>query len=99
MKYRKKFSKRQAKKIFSCFALSVMLLNIALPQALTHVHAETKPNQQILSSETYNAKEVNRILDGLTPEQKANINKLTGADNAQKIHVDQKICVFRKILT
>ncbi|WP_342542783.1 S8 family serine peptidase [Paenisporosarcina sp. FSL H8-0542] len=87
---RKKFSKRQAKKVFSVFALSLMLLNIALPQALTHVNAETKPNQQILSSETFNAKEVNRILDGLTPEQKANINKLTGADNAQKIHVDQK---------
>lgn len=86
----KKFSKRQAKKVFSLFALSVMLLNIALPQALTHVHAESKQNQQSPSSETFNAKEVNRILEGLTPEQKANINKLTGADNAQKIHVDQK---------
>ena len=86
MKYRKKFSK----KVFSFFALSSMLLNIALPQALTHVHAETKPNQQISSSKTFNAKEVNRILDGLTPEQKENINKLTGADIAQKIHVDQK---------
>ncbi|KON82817.1 hypothetical protein AF332_27865, partial [Sporosarcina globispora] len=86
MKYRKKFSK----KIFSIFALSTMLLNIALPQALTHVQAESKQNQQSPSSETFNAKEVNRILDGLTPEQKANINKLTGADIAQKIHVDQK---------
>ncbi|MEH6936749.1 InlB B-repeat-containing protein [Bacillus sp. JJ664] len=90
MNYRKIITKRQTKKVFSFLALSAMLVNLALPQSLTHVHAETKQNQQNLSSDTFGAKEVNRILDGLTPEQKANINKLTGADNAQKIRVDQK---------
>lgn len=42
------------------------------------------------SSEAFNAEEVNRILAGLTPEQKANINKLTGAEQSQKIHLDPK---------
>jgi uncharacterized repeat protein (TIGR02543 family) len=81
---------RQKKRMISIFLLIVMLLNFALPQSGTVVQAAPNPSQQSVSSGTFNAKEVNRILDGLTPEQKANINKLTGADNAQKIHVDQK---------
>jgi hypothetical protein len=85
-------SKRQTKKMMSIFALSSMFLNVVIPQSLTHVYADTntKSDQQNLPSNTFSAKEVNRILDGLTPEQKANINKLTGADVGQKIHVDQK---------
>ena len=91
MKQTKKFmSKRKTKRMLSISALSVMLLNFALPQSLTQVHASGKQNQKNPSSETFNAEEVNRILDGLTSEQKKNINKLTGADIAQKIHVDQK---------
>ncbi|WP_158095137.1 InlB B-repeat-containing protein [Gottfriedia luciferensis] len=92
MKDRKKSSKRikPTKKMISIFALSTMFLNGVLPQTLTHVNAETKPEQKNLSGNAFNAEEVNRILDGLTAEQKANINKLTGADLGQKIHVDQK---------
>jgi len=91
MKQTKKFmGKRKTKRMLSISALSVMLLNFALPQSLTQVHASGKQNQKNPSSETFNAEEVNRILDGLTSEQKKNINKLTGADIAQKIHVDQK---------
>jgi uncharacterized repeat protein (TIGR02543 family) len=81
---------RQKKRMVSILVLIAMLLNFAIPQSLPFVQAASNPSQQSLSSGTFNAKEVNRILDGLTPEQKANINKLTGADNAQKIHVDQK---------
>ncbi|WP_223593320.1 S8 family serine peptidase [Neobacillus bataviensis] len=81
---------RRKKRMLSISVLIAMLLNFALPHSLTLVHAAANSSQQSTSSETFNAKEVNRILDGLTPEQKANINKLTGADNAQKIHVDQK---------
>ncbi|XRG79425.1 InlB B-repeat-containing protein [Rossellomorea sp. GAMAL-10_SWC] len=83
-------SMKPTKKMVSIFALSSMFLNVAIPQSFASVNAETKPNQQDSSSNTFDAKEVNRILDGLTPEQKANINKLTGAENTQKIHVDQK---------
>ncbi|SDP13830.1 Listeria/Bacterioides repeat-containing protein [Paenibacillus sp. yr247] len=81
---------KQTKRMLSIFALSGMLLNVALPQTLTIAHAATNPSQQSLSSGTFNADEVKRILDGLTPEQKANINKLTGAENTQKIHVNPK---------
>ncbi|MFF2876518.1 InlB B-repeat-containing protein [Gottfriedia sp. NPDC057991] len=83
-------SMKPTKKMISVFALSSMFLNVAIPQSFASVNAETKPNQQDSTSNTFDAKEVNRILDGLTAEQKANINKLTGADNAQKIHVDKK---------
>lgn len=81
---------RQNKRMISIFLLIVMLFNFALPQSGTVVQAAPNPSQQSVSSGTFNAKEVNRILDGLTPEQKANINKLTGADIANKIRVDQK---------
>ncbi|WP_223593321.1 S8 family serine peptidase [Neobacillus bataviensis] len=81
---------RRTKKILSVSMLIAMFLNIGLPQSLTLVHAATNTSQQSPSSGTFDAKEVNRILDGLTPEQKANINKLTGAENSQKIHVNQK---------
>lgn len=81
---------RQKKRMVSILVLIAMLLNFALPQSLPFVQAAANPSQQSPSSETFNAKEVNRILAGLTPEQKANINKLTGADIAQKIHVEQK---------
>ncbi|TDL74704.1 DUF1533 domain-containing protein [Rhodococcus qingshengii] len=81
---------RQRKRMVSILVLIAMLLNFALPQSLPFVQAAANPSQQSPSSGTFNAKEVNRILDGLTPEQKANINKLTGADIAQKIHVEQK---------
>ncbi|MDM5331620.1 S8 family serine peptidase [Neobacillus sp. CF12] len=80
----------QTKRVLSIFVLIAMLLNIALPQSLTLVQAAAGKSQQSKSSETFNAEEVNRILKGLTPEQKANINKLTGAENSQKIHVNQK---------
>ncbi|KQL36350.1 hypothetical protein AN960_17205 [Bacillus sp. FJAT-25509] len=83
-------SMKPTKKMISVFALSSMFLNVAIPQSFASTNAETKLNQQDSSSNTFDAKEVNRILDGLTAEQKANINKLTGADNAQKIHVDKK---------
>jgi hypothetical protein len=82
---------RRTKRMLSISVLSAMLLNYALPQSLTPVHAASSdPSQQVSASGTFNAEEVNRILAGLTPEQKANINKLTGADIAQKIHVEQK---------
>ncbi|MFP5106283.1 S8 family serine peptidase [Neobacillus sp. C211] len=81
---------RQKKRMFSISVLIAMLLNFALPQSLTFVQAADKSSQNSPSSGTFNAKEVNRILDGLTPEQKANINKLTGADIANKIRVGQK---------
>ncbi|NWQ43506.1 S8 family serine peptidase [Bacillus sp. EB106-08-02-XG196] len=81
---------RRKNRLLSISVLIAMLLNFALPQSLTLVHAAGNSSQQSPSSETFSAKEVNRILDGLTPEQKANINKLTGADHAQKIRVDQK---------
>ncbi len=81
---------RQKKRMVSIFVLIAMLLNFALPQSLTFVQAAANPRKQSPSSGAFNAKEVNRILDGLTPEQKANINKLTGADIAKKIHVEQK---------
>ncbi|MFP5111451.1 S8 family serine peptidase [Bacillaceae bacterium C204] len=81
---------RQKKRMLSISMLIAMLLNFALPQSLTFVQAAENPSQKSPSSETFNAKEVNRILDGLTPEQKANINKLTGAENSQKIHVEPK---------
>lgn len=91
MKQTKKFiSKRKTKRMLSISALSVMLLNFALPQSLTHVYASGTKNQKSPSNESFNAEEVNRILDGLTSEQKKNINKLTGAEIGQKIHVDQK---------
>lgn len=76
--------------MLSISLLIAMFLNIVLAQNVTLVHAAAKPNKQSSSSGTFNADEVNRILDGLTPEQKANINNLTGADNTQKIHVDKK---------
>lgn len=81
---------RQTKRVLSISVLIAMLLNFALPQSLTIVQAAAGKSQQSKSSETFNAEEVNRILKGLTPEQKANINKLTGAENPQKIHVDPK---------
>ncbi|MBP0726487.1 InlB B-repeat-containing protein [Bacillus sp. RG28] len=90
MKQRKKMSKRKIWKVFSIFALSAMLSNVVLPLGLKQAFADTNLTQQTASNGTFTADEVNRILDGLTTEQKANINKLTGADNAQKIHVDQK---------
>jgi uncharacterized repeat protein (TIGR02543 family) len=82
--------KKQTKKIVSSVMLSAMLLNTALPYSSTMVHAAEIQSQQTPSSGSFTADEVNRILAGLTPEQKANINKLTGADITQKIHVDQK---------
>ncbi|MBP0724623.1 InlB B-repeat-containing protein [Bacillus sp. RG28] len=88
MKQRKKISK--TRKLFSILTLSAMLSNVVLPLGLTHVHAATDTSLQTPSDGKFTADEVNRILDGLTPEQKASINKLTGADNSQKIHVDQK---------
>ncbi|PEJ60843.1 hypothetical protein CN692_01780 [Bacillus sp. AFS002410] len=90
MKKKKLSNKRPTKKILSIFALSTMFLNVVIPQSFASVKAETKLNEQGLSSNTFDAKEVNRILDSLTAEQKANINKLTGADNAEKIHLDKK---------
>ncbi|MEH7504792.1 S8 family serine peptidase [Neobacillus drentensis] len=81
---------RLKKRMLSISVLIAMLLNFALPQSLTFVQAAENPSQKSPSSGTFNAKEVNRILDGLTPEQKANINKLTGADIANKIRVGQK---------
>ncbi|MFB7139777.1 InlB B-repeat-containing protein [Gottfriedia sp. NPDC056225] len=83
-------SMKPTKKMISVFALSSMFLNVAIPQSFASLNAEIKTDQQDSSNNTFNAKEVNRILDSLTAEQKANINKLTGADNAQKIHVDKK---------
>jgi subtilisin family serine protease len=81
---------KKTKKFLSSLALSAMLFNTALPPSLTLVHATANPSQQELSRGTFNAEEVNRILASLTPEQKANINKLTGAENTQKIHVESK---------
>ncbi|MFF2447966.1 S8 family serine peptidase [Neobacillus sp. NPDC058068] len=86
MKKRNKLTKR----IISISLLIAMLLNIVLAQNVTLVHAAANPSQKNSSSGAFNAKEVNRILDSLTSEQKANINKLTGADDAQKIHLEQK---------
>ncbi|WP_129689302.1 InlB B-repeat-containing protein [Gottfriedia acidiceleris] len=83
--------KRQNKRTISAVALSsAMLLNMVLPQSAIHAHAESNVDQKNPSDGKFTADEVNRILAGLTPEQKASINKLTGADNTQKIHVDQK---------
>ncbi|WP_129689904.1 InlB B-repeat-containing protein [Gottfriedia acidiceleris] len=86
--------KRQKKRTFSAVALSsAMLLNVLLPQSVILAHAESNVDQKSSKSSSdgkFSADEVNRILAGLTPEQKANINKLTGADNAKKIRVDQK---------
>ncbi|MBT2737381.1 S8 family serine peptidase [Bacillus sp. ISL-7] len=81
---------RKTKRLLSISVLTAMLLNFALPQSLTLVHAAANTSQKSPSSGTFDAKEVNHILEGLTSEQKASINKLTGADNSQKIHVDQK---------
>ncbi len=90
-------SKGPTKKILSIFALSSMFLNVVIPHSYASGNtAEAKLNQQDLSSNTFDAKEVNRILDGLTAEQKANINKLTGADNAEKIRVDKKDLIGSK---
>ncbi|UPM52531.1 InlB B-repeat-containing protein [Gottfriedia acidiceleris] len=83
--------KRQKKRTISAVALSsAMLINMVLPQSAILAHAESNVDQKNPSDGKFTADEVNRILAGLTPEQKANINKLTGADNTQKIHVDQK---------
>jgi uncharacterized repeat protein (TIGR02543 family) len=81
---------RKVKKLLSISVLSTMLLNFTLPYSGTLVHADSNQSQQTLSSGTFTADEVNRILAGLTVEQKANINKLTGAEIEQKIHVNQK---------
>ncbi|MFF3021304.1 InlB B-repeat-containing protein [Gottfriedia sp. NPDC057948] len=90
-------SKRPAKKILSIFALSSMFLNVVIPHSYASGNtAEEKLNQQNLSSNTFDAKEVNHILDGLTAEQKANINKLTGSDQAEKIRVDKKDLIGSK---
>ncbi|WP_088042556.1 Ig-like domain-containing protein [Bacillus sp. EAC] len=93
MKVRKEFMSlrmKQTRRILSISAMSAMLLNVALPYSSTLAHAEVKQNQQAASSGKFNADEVNRILAGLTSEQKENINKLTGADIANKIRVGQK---------
>ncbi|XRG78623.1 InlB B-repeat-containing protein [Rossellomorea sp. GAMAL-10_SWC] len=83
--------KRKNKRKISAVALSgAMLLNVVLPQSIIHAHAESNVDQKSASDGKFTADEVNRILAGLTPEQKASINKLTGADNSQKNHVDQK---------
>ncbi|MFF2877084.1 InlB B-repeat-containing protein [Gottfriedia sp. NPDC057991] len=83
--------KRQKKRTISAVALSsAMLLNMVLPQSAILAHAESNADQKNPSDGTFTADEVNKILAGLTPEQKESINKLTGADNTQKIHVDQK---------
>ncbi|MFB7139379.1 InlB B-repeat-containing protein [Gottfriedia sp. NPDC056225] len=83
--------KRKQKRTLSAVALSsAMLLNVVLPQSAILAHAESNVDQKSSSDGKFTADEVNRILTGLTPEQKASINKLTGADNTQKIHVDQK---------
>ncbi|PEJ49316.1 hypothetical protein CN692_22985, partial [Bacillus sp. AFS002410] len=90
-------SKRPTKKIMSIFALSSMFLNVVIPHSYASGNtAETKINQQTSSSNSFSASEVNRILDGLTAEQKENINKLTGADDAEKIHVDKKDLIGTK---
>jgi len=82
--------KKKKKRTLSAVALSsAMLLNVVLPQSAILAHAESNIDQNSLSGK-FTADEVNRILAGLTPEQKENINKLTGADNTQKIRVDQK---------
>ncbi|TYS67182.1 S8 family serine peptidase [Sutcliffiella horikoshii] len=78
--------KRQTRRVLSILLLIAMLINIALPNLTLANTASDNQNQT--SDETFNAEEVNRILAGLTSEQKANINKLTGAENAKKIHVD-----------
>jgi uncharacterized repeat protein (TIGR02543 family) len=83
-------SMNKTKKFLTSLALSAMLFNTALPPSLTLAHAAANPSQQELSNGTFNADEVNRILASLTPEQKANINKLTGSDIAEKIRVEQK---------
>ncbi|MGG0176949.1 InlB B-repeat-containing protein [Gottfriedia acidiceleris] len=84
-------SKKKKKRTLSAVALSsAMLLNVVLPQSAILAHAESNIDQNSPSNGKFTADEVNRILAGLTPEQKANINKLTGADNTQKIRVDQK---------
>lgn len=89
---------RKTKRLLSISVLTAMLLNFALPQSLTLVDAAANTSQQSPSSGTFDAKEVNRILAVLTPEQKASINKLTGSDNSQKIHVIKKIYAVTKIL-
>ncbi|NLP51079.1 S8 family serine peptidase [Bacillus sp. RO1] len=78
--------KRQTRRVLSILLLIAMFINIALPNLTLANTASDNQNQT--SDETFNAEEVNRILAGLTSEQKANINKLTGAENAKKIHVD-----------
>ncbi|PEJ58265.1 hypothetical protein CN692_08265 [Bacillus sp. AFS002410] len=82
--------KRQTKrKAMSAVALSAMLFNAALPSGAVLASTDSSVEQN-KPSNGFSADEVNRILAGLTDEQKANINKLTGADNTQKNHVDQK---------
>ena len=82
--------KRQKKRTLSAVALSsAMLLNVVLPQSAILAHAETNTVPNNSSSDKFTADEVNRILSGLTPEQKAIINKLTGTDNTQKIRVER----------
>jgi uncharacterized repeat protein (TIGR02543 family) len=81
---------RRIKRMLSISVLSAMLLNYGIPQSLIPTFAASNPSEQTTQSGIFTADEVNRILASLTPEQKANINKLTGADIAQKIHVDQK---------
>lgn len=83
---------KTAKKMLSILALSSMLLTTVLPQSAIFAESATNAIQQSESTSTgtFDAEEVTRILAGLTTEQKANINKLTGADIAQKNHVDPK---------
>ena len=81
--------KRFVKRVLSIFVMFVMLLNSVLSQNVTLAYAANK-EQRSPSSGTFTADEVNSILDGLTPEQKENISKLTGEDTTQKNHLDQK---------
>ncbi|WP_129689961.1 S8 family serine peptidase [Gottfriedia acidiceleris] len=82
--------KKQRRRTLSVVALSTMLLNVGIPHGSVLANTQINQNDIKHSDGTFTAEEVNKILAGLTPEQKASINKLTGADNTQKIHVDQK---------
>ncbi|PET46989.1 hypothetical protein CN514_20285, partial [Bacillus sp. AFS001701] len=88
--------KRKTKqKAVSAVALSAMLLNVALPPGAVFASTDSSVEQK-KPSNGFSADEVNRILSGLTAEQKANINKLTGAEHAEKIRLDKKDLIGSK---
>lgn len=82
--------KKQRRRTLAVVALMTMLLNVGIPQGSVLANTQINQNEIKPSDGTFTAEEVNKILARLTPEQKASINKLTGADNTKKIHVDQK---------